>query len=178
MAELSTLARPYAKAAFEYAAQNQCIGPWADMLSLAAAVSMQDKVAQLLASPSISTEQQVSTLCDLCAESLDDKGVNLMSVLGRNKRLSLLPQISQQFQDLQAEQLQVVEVELSSAFAVTDQQRDTLAEKLRQTLKRDINIKTTIDQDLIGGVHIRAGDLVIDGSVRGKLAKLAEVLNQ
>jgi F-type H+-transporting ATPase subunit delta len=183
MAELSTMARPYAKAAFEYAAEHGCIDQWGDMLETASAVAQQKKVAGLLASPTVSAKQLVDIMSDLLAESLSgdnaaEHGVNLISVLAENKRLPLLPQISEQFQAFQAEQKHIVDVELTSAFELSEQQTGALASKLRQTLNRDVEISTSVDSELIGGVRIRAGDLVIDASVRGELAKLAEVLTQ
>lgn len=183
MAELSTMARPYARAAFEYASEQGCVDQWADMLASMAAITEQEKIARLLTLPTISAEELTQTLCELIGrDRLSDQsarnGANLISVLAHNKRLSLLPQISHQFEVLQAEQKQIVDVELTSAFALSDTQTDELATKLRQMLDRDVEISTRVDQALIGGVHVRAGDLVIDGSVRGKLAKLAEVLNQ
>ena len=183
MAELSTLARPYAKAAFQFASENQCVSQWGEMLKLVAAVSEQKNVAALLSSPATTAEHQVKTLTDVCGDDvvggdIGQHGVNFLRILAGNRRLPLLPQICSQFQVLQAEQLKVVEVDLISAFDIGASQQQALAGKLRQTLNRDVNINTTIDRALIGGVYIRAGDLVIDGSVRGKLAKLAEVLNQ
>lgn len=178
MAELSTLARPYAKAAFQYAAEHKNVDQWADMLKLAAIVSEQEKVTRLINSPSESSDQLAATMTDLCSDKMVDHGANLFSVLAQNKRMALLPQISQQFQKFQAEQEHIVDVDISSAFELTSEELARLSEKLRQRLECDVNINTNIDRDLIGGVIVRAGDLVIDGSVRGKLAKLAEVLNQ
>lgn len=178
MAELSTLARPYAKAAFEYALEGNALENWSDMLSLAAAVSQQDKVAELLASPNLTCGQLASSFISLCGEALDEKGSNFISALAENKRLSLLPQISEQFEVFKSQQQQLVDVSLTSAFEVDESQQQALATKLRETLKREVQMHTQVDKDLLGGVLIRAGDLVIDGSVRGKLAKLAEVMNQ
>ena len=178
MAELSTLARPYAKAAFEYALGEGRTGQWSSMVAAAAAVSQQHKVADMLASPAATSEQIAATFCGLCGDVLDDGGRNFIQVLAGVKRLSLLPQISEQFDVLLAQQQQFVDVQLSSAFDLDEAQQREIADKLRKSLNKDINIHTVVDRNLIGGVVIRAGDLVIDGSVRGKLAKLAEAMNQ
>ena len=178
MAELSTLARPYAKAAFQYAAEQQKVDQWAEMLNLAAVVSEQDKVSRLINSPAESSDQLAATMTDLCSGKMVDHGANLFGVLAQNKRMALLPQISQQFQKLQAEREHIVDVDITSAFELSSEELQRLSEKLRQKLDCDVNINTSIDRDLIGGVIIRAGDMVIDGSVRGKLGKLAEDLNQ
>lgn len=178
MAELSTLARPYAKAAFEYALDSNSLDAWSTMLSLAAAVSQQDKVAKLLGSPDTTSEQMARTFTALCGDQLDQKGANFIAELAQNKRLLLLPQINEQFEALKAQQQDVVDVSVSSAFELDEGQKKTLASKLSQSLKREVQMHTEVDKNLLGGVLIRAGDLVIDGSVRGKLAKLAEVMNQ
>ncbi len=179
MAELSTLARPYAKAAFEYALGEGRTGQWSSMMAAAAAVSQQHKVADMLASPAADVGADRSDLLrTLCGDVLDDGGRNFIQVLAGVKRLSLLPQISEQFDVLLEQQQQVVDVQLTSAFDLDEAQQREIADKLRKSLKKDINIHTVVDRNLIGGVVIRAGDLVIDGSVRGKLAKLAEAMNQ
>jgi F-type H+-transporting ATPase subunit delta len=178
MAELSTLARPYAKAAFEYALESNQLQAWSKMLTLTAAVSEQDKVAELLASPEATSSELADTFVNLCGDQLDQKAANFIGELAHHKRLSLLPQINEQFEALKALQQQVVDVEVSSAFELDDSQVQTLAGKLKVSLNREVQMHTQVDKDLLGGVLIRAGDLVIDGSVRGKLAKLAEVMNQ
>jgi F-type H+-transporting ATPase subunit delta len=178
MAELTTLARPYAKAAFEYAMAGNALDSWSAMLALAASVSQQEKVARLLASPEASASQLAGTFTAVCGDALDQKAVNFITELAYNKRLSLLPQISEQFEDFKAQQQQLVDVAVTSAFELDQRQLDTLAQKLKASLKQDVQMHTEVDKSLLGGVFIRAGDLVIDGSVRGKLAKLAEVMNQ
>jgi F-type H+-transporting ATPase subunit delta len=178
MAELSTLARPYAKAAFEYALESNQLQAWSKMLTLTAAVSEQDKVAELLASPEATSSELADTFVNLCGDQLDQKAANFIGELAQHKRLSLLPQINEQFEALKALQQQVVDVEVSSAFELDDSQVQTLAGKLKVSLNREVQMHTQVDKNLLGGVLIRAGDLVIDGSVRGKLAKLAEVMNQ
>jgi F-type H+-transporting ATPase subunit delta len=178
MAELSTLARPYAKAAFEYALESKSLDAWSSMLTLAAAVSEQDKVAKLLGSPDATSEQMASTFCAICGDQLNQKGSNFIVELAQNKRLLLLPQICEQFEALKAQQQDVVEVSVSSAFELDENLKNNLASKLSKSLNREVQMHTEVDKNLLGGVLIRAGDLVIDGSVRGKLAKLAEVMNQ
>ena len=178
MAELSTMARPYAKAAFEYALSSEALGDWSKMLETAASVAEQPKVAELLASPSATSEQLSSIFIDLCGDELNKHGANFVAELAKNKRLSLLPQISEQFEELKAQQQQVVDVVVTSAYPLDEAQEKTLSDKLSHKLNQNVQMHTEVDKSLLGGVFIRAGDLVIDGSVRGKLAKLAEVMNQ
>jgi F-type H+-transporting ATPase subunit delta len=178
MAELSTMARPYAKAAFEYALSSEKLDNWSRMLKTAAGVAEQPKVAELLTSPSATSEQLSRIFIDLCGDELSKHGANFVSELATNKRLSLLPQISDQFEELKAQQQQIVDVVVTSAFPLDEAQQKALGDKLSQKLHQDVQMHTEVDKSLLGGVFIRAGDLVIDGSVRGKLAKLAEVMNQ
>lgn len=178
MAELSTLARPYARAAFEYALADNALDKWSDMLATAAAVSQQEKVADLLASPDVTSADLARTFTSLLGDVLDKHGDNFIAALAENKRLPLLPQISEQFEELKSQQQQVVDVAVTSAYELNESQQQMLASKLSETLKQEVQMHTEVDKDLLGGVLIRAGDLVIDGSVRGKLAKLAEVMNQ
>jgi F-type H+-transporting ATPase subunit delta len=178
MAELSTLARPYAKAAFEYASSANALDKWSKMLSTAASVAEEAKVAELLASPAATSAKLSKTFIDLCGDELDQKAANFITELAQHKRLSLLPQISEQFEAFKALQEQSIDVVITSAFPLDDAQEKLLASKLSERLNREVQMRTEVDKNLLGGVFIRAGDLVIDGSVRGKLAKLAEVMNQ
>jgi F-type H+-transporting ATPase subunit delta len=108
---------------------------------------------------------------------LNDAGKNFIRLLANNKRLAVLGEIYALFEQLKSQKEMSVDVEVASAFALTDDQANKLAEALKRKLGREVNLTSTEDKSLIGGVVIRAGDLVLDGSVRGKLAKLAETLN-
>jgi len=177
MAELSTLARPYARAAFEYARGASALAQWQDELATAAAVTSDDAVSAVLGDPGLTAKQQADTLIDVCGDSLGAAVRNFVAILADNKRLPLLPEIFQQFQQYKANQEKSVDVEVISAFDLADEMRDKLARGLGAKLEREVNVRTSTDSDLLGGVLIRAGDLVIDGSVRGRLNKLAEAMN-
>jgi F-type H+-transporting ATPase subunit delta len=177
MAELSTLARPYAKAAFEVARDKADLAGWSAQLATAAVVSRDAVIASILASPAYTAEQMADTVISVCGDALVEDGHNFIRVLASNKRLPLLPEIQALFEQYKANQEKRVDVEVVSAFdlgAVTEQ---TLTEVLSKKLEREVKVESTVDQSLIGGVLIRAGDLVIDGSVRGRLNKLAEAMN-
>lgn len=174
MAELTTLARPYAKAAFEVALAGDALGNWSKMLTMSAAVSGDEVVSSLLKSPALSSEQVADSFLQVCGDELDAKGKNFIRLLAENKRLVLLPQISQLFEVLKANQEKSVDVEVTAAFEISSEMSSKLTESLKKRLQREINMVTRVDQGLIGGVVIRAGDTVIDSSVRGKLSKLAE----
>jgi F-type H+-transporting ATPase subunit delta len=177
MAELSTIARPYAKAAFEYARDSKQLSQWAEELATAAAVTADKGVQAALNDPALTVEDQVRMLCDVCGDALGTQTRNFIAVLASNKRLLLLPEIHALFAQYKANQEKSVDVEVISAFDLADAARDTLAEVLGKKLERQVKVRTTTDSNLLGGVLIRAGDLVIDGSVRGRLNKLAAAIN-
>ena len=177
MAELSTLARPYAKAAFEYAADANNLQGWSNSLAIVAAVTQQHVVVKLLSSPSYTAAQQAEKTIDVCGDEIDDKVRGFMRVLAENHRLKLLPQISQQFEVLKANREKTVDVCVISASEISAEQQNKLASALSAKLEREVNMQVSIDDTLIGGAVIRAGDTVIDGSIRGRLSKLSEALN-
>ncbi len=174
MAELTTLARPYAKAAFEVAVNDGDLQNWSQMLGTCAAVASNDEVATLLTAPSFSTEQVASAFIDICGDTLDDKGKNFVRLLAENKRLVLLPEVSALYEHLKAQQEKSLDVEITTAFEVSSDISEKLVQALKTRLQREVRLATHIDQSIIGGAVIRAGDTVIDSSVRGKLSKLAE----
>ena len=176
MAELSTLARPYAKAAFSYAGQEDALAQWLEELQLVAAVVSDPAVGALLSDPSLTTDAQAESFIGLFADELGDSRKRFLKVLADNRRLGLAPHILEQFAHLKAQREQSVEVEMVSPFEVPEEVRDRIAKALGSRLDRKIVVSTSIDSSLLGGVLIRAGDLVIDGSVRGRLNKLAEAL--
>lgn len=177
MAELSTLARPYARAAFEFARDSGDLAAWSEQLRTAAAVTADPAMQQVLSNPSATAEQQAATLSDVCGDALSDRNRSFISILASNKRLPLLPEIFALFEQYKANQERTVDVQVLSAFEVSAETEQTLAQVLKNKLERDVNVNSVVDETLLGGVLIRAGDLVIDGSVRGRLNKLAEAMN-
>ena len=177
MAELATLARPYAKAAFEFAKEANAMAVWAEQLSVAAAVSQSETVAKVLASPLLTAAQKGETFVDVCGDALDEKGKNFIRNLAANKRLGLLPAISDLFEQFKAQLEMSVEVDVTSAFELPQATLDKLATALKTKLGREVSVEGSVDESLLGGVVIRAGDTVIDDSVKGRLTKLAEAMN-
>lgn len=176
MAELTTIARPYAKAAFEYALANSNVADWANALDFAAQVASNKDVAAVISNPALSSEEKGNVLLKIGEGKVSDKVENFIKLLARNHRLEALPAIKQRFEVLKAEYEKAAEVEVISANPLSDEQLQRLVEKLTAKLGRKVNIETRIDESLIGGLVIRADDMVIDGSVRGKLDKLSESL--
>ena len=176
MAELTTLARPYAKAVFGFALANQDLEAWSKMLCTLAAVSKEAAVAEVISSPAITSDQLVDTLTTVCGDELNEAAKNFVAVLAENKRLALLAAISDQYEVLKAKQLKMSDVEITSAFEIDSELSDKLAKALTNKLNVTVNIHTQVDETLIGGAVIRAGDLVIDSSVKARLAKLNEAM--
>jgi F-type H+-transporting ATPase subunit delta len=177
MAELSTIARPYTKAAFQTALEQKALDKWSEMLALAAQATQDKQLSQLLDNPALGSDQKAGLILDICADQLDEQGRNFITILAKNRRLAVLPEISALFDRLKAEQQKSVDIQVTSAFKLTKQQQTKLAQALGKKLDREINISSSIDKSLIGGLVIRSNDLVIDGSVRGKLNKLAESMS-
>ena len=177
MAELSTLARPYAKAAFEYAREKNALAQWSEQLATCAAVAADEGMGAVLDNPSLTDEQQANTMNEVCGDATGAEVKNFVRILSSNKRLGLLAEIHSQFELYKANQEKSVDVEVVSAFDLNDATTARLADVLGKKLEREVKVSTSTDKDLLGGVLIRTGDLVIDGSVRGRLNKLAEALN-
>ncbi|MEL0612309.1 F0F1 ATP synthase subunit delta [Marinomonas arenicola] len=177
MAELKTVARPYAKAAFEVAREQGHVTEWASMLNILASVTSEPKLKIALQNPAFSAEEKANALAEVCAEVTTDQGKAFLLNLAENKRLTLLPAISTLFQQFKLNFEKAVDVKFTSAFELSTEQAQALAASLAKKLDRTVNLTNETDASLIGGVVIRTGDLIIDGSVRGKLAKLAEAIN-
>ncbi|WP_163557903.1 F0F1 ATP synthase subunit delta [Halomonas sp. NO4] len=176
MAELSTVARPYAKAAFEYARDHKALETWSEWLGkLGQVVAVRD-VQKLLSSPSVAAERKTGLVVELAEVKLDEAAQRFLEALGGKGRLAALPAIAEQFERLRAEHDQRIDVTVVSAYALDDKQQQKLAGALKKRLNREISITTQVDSSLLGGVILRAGDTVIDGSVRGRLNRLSEAL--
>ena len=176
MAELKTVARPYAKAAFEVACEHGRVSEWADMLNILASVTTQPKFKTTLRNPASSAEEKVSALAEVCVEVTTQQGKAFLLSLADNKRLTLLPAICELFQQFKLDFEKAVDVKFTSAFELSEAQVQALAASLAKKFDRTINCTNETDASLIGGVVIRISDLIIDASVRGKLAKLAEAI--
>jgi F-type H+-transporting ATPase subunit delta len=177
MAELSTLARPYAKAAFAYAQQASNLIGWGSALAIAAAVSQNEKVGELLDNPQLTSEARAEKFLSVCGEDFKAPEQNFIQLLAENHRLALLPEISHLFEELKAQAEATLEVEVISARPLSDEQSQRLTQALSKKFAREVHLHNAVDESLLGGAIVRAGDTVIDGTVRGRLAKLAEAMN-
>jgi len=177
MAESITIARPYAKAAFQAAKAQGTLTDWSDMLSYAAAVATDENMISVLDHPALTSEQKANVFSEVCGDKLSEQGKNFVVVLSENDRLGLVSDISDLFEVFKSQQEQSVDVEVESAFELGSEQQDKLAQALSDKLDRKVVVSSTTNEELIGGAIIRAKDLVIDASVRGKIAKLAEAIS-
>lgn len=176
MAERATIARPYARAAFAAAREDRDLAGWSRALQAAAAFAADARVEQLITSPNVAEDALVDLMSDAGGRG-GEALRNFIRLLARNRRLSLLPDISAQFEVLRSEVENTAMVEITSAVPLSDGQKSSLAAALHARLKRQIQVQATVDPDLLGGAVIRCGDLVIDGSVRGRLAQLQNELS-
>jgi len=173
MADKSTIARPYAKAAFEAARDRGRLGPWSEALRVAAAVISDPRVGPLLGNPRVTPEELAGLVAGVVGARLDEEGRNFVRTLADNHRLAVLPEIATLFDELKSEEEGVVDVTVTSAAPLGDSQRGSLASALERRLKRSVRLQCETDPALIGGAVLRAGDMVIDGSLRGKLERIA-----
>ena len=176
MAERATVARPYAKAAFACAREQGRLAEWSGWLATARAVVLSDEFQALERSPGMRSAQLEELVAGICGASLDAQGRALLSLLTENGRLDYLPEIATRFAELEAEARNVADVEVVSATALDERQRERLAGALRQRLSRDVRLHCSTDPALIGGAVVRSGDLLIDGSLKGRLERLGTEL--
>ncbi len=178
MAEPRTLARPYARAAFESARHTSSLLEWSDCLGVFAAISLNPKILVELNNPALSAAKQVEVLVNVFGEPVPGRVSNFLSILSLNRRLPLLPAVYKLFEEYKASFEKVIDVDMYTAFEVDEKLYLRISDGLANQLDREVNIRQHFDPALIGGVLIRAGDTVIDGSVKGRLAMLAEAMEQ
>lgn len=172
MSDFTTIARPYAQAAFEYAKETDMLDDWQSILFMLGEYIVHPEVQALLKNPSYSAEQHADFCAELLSKELDTAQENFIKVLAENDRLSALPAISALFIAFRAESEKTLPVTVKSAFALDEDDLKKISIFLKTKFDRGITLETEVDESLIGGVLIRAGDCVIDGSVRGQLEKL------
>ncbi len=178
MIEPTTLARPYACAAFEHAREAGDLAAWQAALSELAAITAEPKVAAAMRDPNQTAAQRAATLSGLAGDAVPPAVANLLAIMADNGRLSLLPEVAMLFDQLKQALESTVAVHVTSAYPLSDAETQQLAETMQEKLARSITLTSETDPSLLGGALIRADDLVIDGSVRGRLNKLAGTLTQ
>ncbi|OGA55201.1 MAG: ATP synthase F1 subunit delta [Betaproteobacteria bacterium RIFCSPLOWO2_12_FULL_62_58] len=176
MAELATIARPYAEAAFELAREKSNLDGWSGMLALLDAVVRDIRVRACVGDPNLSAQELEGLILGVIGDKLDGLGRNLLQVLIRNRRLAIVPQIRSLYEDLRREHEGILEAIIVSALPIADNQLKELIARLEARHQRKISAQVEIDPQLIGGVKIAIGDKVIDATVRGRLEAMAAAL--
>lgn len=176
MQEKLTIARPYAAAAFDFAEQASDIDGWSTMLSALALAVTDPQLAGFIGHPNVSDEQMLDVLESVLGSQLNEPRKNFVVTLLDAERLELAPQIAALFQRRMADAAGSVTVEVTSAFALTASERETIASALKSRLGRECQLEANVDQSLIGGAVIKIGDSVTDLSLRGRLAALEQQL--
>lgn len=176
MSDMTTIARPYAKAVFEYSLAAKNMAAWSKLLNALALAVLDPHAKEFLDNPATMIERKCEILNSVAVKSLTGTELkaaeNFIVLLAENKRLMALSDISVQFEALRAEQEKTLQVHVVSYSPLSQEQQASLMKSLSHRLQRQITLDVNIDKSLLGGAVIRAGDLVIDGSVRGKLNKL------
>ena len=176
MAEPSTVARPYAEAAFKLADEAGALAKWSEMLGTLAQVGQDERVRAAVADPNLSDAKVAGLFISILAGKLTSDAENFVRVLAQNNRLELLPQIREQFEALKNEREGVVQAEVYSAFELSDAQLHDLVQRLEKKTGRKVRAQVSLDRELIGGVKVVLGDKVIDGSARAQLGALETAL--
>ena len=183
MADNNTVARPYAQAVFDIAKESSDLGEWSDSLAIAGQLLADHELVEYLGNPGFSNEQRLEFMTGLFKQAGatllaggNDKGTNFLKLLLENRRVAVLPEIAEHYEAQKAKIQNTVDAVVTSATELSKSQVDDIAQALKQRLGCDVNIETEIDENLIGGAVIRAGDVVIDGSLRARLEGLATAL--
>ena len=173
MADKSTIARPYARAAFAEARLDEKLEPWSEALHTGAAVIEDPRVAALLGNPQVTPEQLAQLVIGIAGSKLGEHGANFVRTLAANRRLGVLPQIAALFDALKDAEQGVADVTVTSAAPLDTAQQKVLSAALEKRLRRSVRLHFSNDPALIGGAVVRSGDLVIDGSLRTRLERIA-----
>ncbi len=178
MSDLVTAARPYARAILELGDSEKAQAKWSKQLQFMAAASLDPELHKLVTDPRLTKQEVADLFTTACGDDIDEQGKNLIKLLAENGRLTILPELSMLYDKLRADAQGTVEAEVYSARRLSKEQRLTLEEALKKRLGREVKITSHVDKSLLGGALIRAGDLVIDGSLKGRIEKLNAALTR
>jgi len=178
MADNLTLARPYARAIFDLAQDEKNLAKWSDVVGLLAMIVSDAAMAAAISNPGIAKEKLASAVVAIGGDVFDEKAQNLVKLLVENGRLNLVPAMAELYEGYRAEAESTVQVEVTAATKLNKEEQQQLATALKKRLGRDVDVSCSVDKSLLGGAIIRAGDLVIDGSVSSQMSKLANALTR
>ncbi len=178
MAGNSTLARPYAKAAFDHARDKGELQYWSDMLALAAAIGSDPIVRQAYGHPAMKPSDWADLFLAVGGGEFSEAFGNFLRLVAENGRIPLIADIRDLFEQYRAEEEGKLEVRVITAVPLNDEQRDRLAKVLEKRFEKSIELECHVDPQILGGAVLHAGDFLIDGSIRGKLERMAAVLTE
>ena len=178
MAELATIARPYAEAVFRLAKQGDTLQAWSEALNLITTIHRDPQMQAAMANPKVTSADIERLLLAICGERIDGVARNLIQLLVHNRRLSVVAEIRLLFEQLKLQDEGKLDAKISSAFPMDDAQRNQVVDLLAARFKGKINATVTVDPDLIGGIKVEVGDKVWDASVRGQLQSMAVTLTK
>jgi len=177
MAEVISIARPYASAVFSIAHEKGELKAWSDLLAVLSQAVAVPNMQSAISSPSVSDEQVLGLLAEVAGELMSEDAQNFLALLAESNRLLMLEHIAVIFDELRAEAEQRMTADVTTARALTPEQEANISAALKKRLGRDVTLNSSVDESLLGGAIIRAGDLIIDGSALGKLDRLANAIN-
>jgi F-type H+-transporting ATPase subunit delta len=178
MAEKTTIARPYALAMFESAKEKGQLEKVTEALQIAASAVSDPALASKIGNPEVDGKKIIALITDLCGDRASNEVGNFFKILGEYNRLDVLPEIAVLFESYRAEEESTIEAEVVSSAELSDAQKTSIASGLKKRLGREVTLQCSVDESLIGGAIIRAGDLVIDGSITSQLNKLGQALSR
>ena len=176
MAEISTIARPYAVAVFKLAREQKALAKWSEMLSFATAVGNDAALSAYIADPKVDSTVLQDTFLKICGDKLNEHGQNLIKTLVEYGRLSILPAITSAFEDLKSQDEGTLDAQIVAAAKPSTTEVKDLVKRLEAKFGKKVEAKVSVDAELIGGMKIIVGDTVIDASVKGQLQNLAYAL--
>lgn len=176
MSELATLARPYASAVFKRAKETAATAKWSEILTFLSAVMENKEMFALAKNPKVRKDGLKALFLEISHGHIDNEGANFLKLLLQNNRLPLLLEITKIFEELKAEDEGYIEAEVLTAFPFSKEAQKQFTATLEKTLNKKVHMKVSVDKSLIGGVLVRAGDRVIDGSIKGQLQHLQKAL--
>jgi F-type H+-transporting ATPase subunit delta len=176
MAEAITIARPYANAVFAIANEKSELKAWSELLAVLSQCVSDLKMQSIITSPAVSDEVVITMLADIAGELMNEDARRFLGLLAENNRLLVLADIAVIFEELRAEAEQTMVADVTSARPLTSEQAESISGALKKRFGRDVTLETSVDESLLGGAIIRAGDLIIDGSALGKLNRLGQAI--
>ncbi len=176
MAEISTIARPYAVAAYKLGREQKALGKWSEMLGFAATVANDAQIKAYIQDPKVVSSELLATFLKVCGDNLNENGQNLIKVLVEYGRLSILPEVYSAFEALKAQDEGTLDAEIIAAAKISAADTKDLVKRLEAKFGKKIEASVSIDPEIIGGIKIIVGDTVIDASVKGQLQNLAYTL--